>query len=314
MLTLFAMPKPFRAHTAIIQRNAISSWTQLRPPCQILLFGNEHGTADVAKESGICHVPEVARNEYGTPLVNDLFDRAQRLAGNDLLCYVNSDIILLSDFVRAIRRIPFRRFLMVGQRWDVDFDRPWDFGQADWEGRLREYVRNHGTLQRRDAIDYFVFRSGVYGEIPPFAVGRIAWDNWMIYHARASGAAVIDATHAVMAVHQNHDYAHLQGGKTEAWEGTEAQRNLGLAGGYSHVFTLDDALWVLPASGIIKPQLSGERLKQQWSRLRVLPLSAWRLYLMRGLLAVVLAYQEKRLVRSIVRGARRMMTSWRTEN
>ena len=41
MLTLFAVPKPFRDHTAMIQRNAITSWTLLRPHPQIILFGRK---------------------------------------------------------------------------------------------------------------------------------------------------------------------------------------------------------------------------------------------------------------------------------
>src|SRR5262245_24272757 len=72
MLSILAFPKPFRGHIATIQRNAISSWTRLRPQCDIFLFGDDEGTAEVAKEFGVCHVPEMARNEYGTPLLSDV--------------------------------------------------------------------------------------------------------------------------------------------------------------------------------------------------------------------------------------------------
>ena len=43
MLTLFTTPKPFRGIFATIQRNALRSWTLLRPACDVLLFGNEDG-------------------------------------------------------------------------------------------------------------------------------------------------------------------------------------------------------------------------------------------------------------------------------
>jgi hypothetical protein len=66
MLSILAFPKPFRGHIATIQRNAIGSWTRLRPQCEIFLFGDDEGTAEVAKEFSVCHVPEMARNEYGT--------------------------------------------------------------------------------------------------------------------------------------------------------------------------------------------------------------------------------------------------------
>jgi hypothetical protein len=78
MLSIFAFPKPFRGHIATIQRNAISSWVRLRPQCEIFLFGDEEGTAEVAKEFGACHVSEMARNEYGTPLLSDVFEKGEQ--------------------------------------------------------------------------------------------------------------------------------------------------------------------------------------------------------------------------------------------
>ena len=67
MLTLFAIPKQFHGYSGVIQRNAVKSWTLLRPPPEIILFGDEDGTAEAVKEFGIRHIPKVARNEYGTP-------------------------------------------------------------------------------------------------------------------------------------------------------------------------------------------------------------------------------------------------------
>jgi hypothetical protein len=261
MLTIFACPKPFTdPHIAIIQRNAITSWTLLRPRPEIILFADEPGTAEICQELGLRHVPEVVRNEYGTPLLNDIFERAQAAASHRLLCYVNADIILMSDFLPAVRRIPFRRFLMVGQRWDVDLDHALDFSQPNWEAHLRRYVAKRGVLHPPTGIDYFVFPRGLWGEIPPFAIGRTAWDNWLIYRARAQGAAVVDATRAVMAVHQNHDWSHIPGGEREVWEGPEAQRNRNLAN--NAIFTLHDATWLLTPHWLL-PALTKEHLRRR---------------------------------------------------
>ena len=105
MLTLFTIPKPFRGHVGVIQRNAIKSWVMLRPACQIILFGDEEGTLEVAKEWGVHHMPEVARNEFGTPLLDSTFATAHRLAINNILCYANADIMLLNDFMVAVTRL-----------------------------------------------------------------------------------------------------------------------------------------------------------------------------------------------------------------
>ena len=80
--------------------------------------------------------------------------------------------------------------------------------------------------------------------MPPFAIGRACFDNWLVWHAR-QGAIVVDATADVVAAHQRHDYAHVDGGKEEAYYGEEAARNLELSGGKSRLYTLHDASHVL---------------------------------------------------------------------
>ena len=246
MLTLFTIPKPFVGHIGIIQRNAIASWARLNPKPEIVLFGDEPGTGDVAREHGVRHEPTVVRNEFGTPLVSDVFARAGTIGAHDLQCYVNADILLLADFLDAVRRVAarWRNFLLVGGRWDLDVPEPLDFSSG-WEGRLRRLVASAGRLHAATGMDYFVFRRGLWGDIPPFAVGRTMWDNWLLYGARARRAPLIDGTRAITAVHQNHGYAHFAGGADSLWKGPEARRNLQLAGGYGNAFTLSDATWRL---------------------------------------------------------------------
>jgi hypothetical protein len=253
MLTIFATPKPFRGHAAVIQRNAIRSWTLLRPACEIILMGNDEGTADIAAELGVRYVPEVARNAFGTPLVSDLFKQAQQLSVSNLFCYVNSDIILMSDFMQAVQRVVDHksRFLLVGQRWNFDVKEVLEF-KPDWEEQLRSQVQTCATLAGACAIDFFVFPRGLLGEIPPFAIGRPDWDRWMLYRARALSVPLIDATPVVMAVHQNHDYSHLPQVKEGLWTGEEQLRtgeeqlaNIKLAGSAARAFTLFNVTHVL---------------------------------------------------------------------
>jgi len=217
MLTIFTVPKAFRGHIAVIQRNAIRSWLLLRPKCEIILFGNDEGTKEIAAEFRLRHIPEIACNEYGTPLVNDVFQKAEKSARGNVLCYVNTDILLLGDFIEGVNYVARRkrRFLIAGQRWNVDLLKPLDF-KVDWEEELRSLVVAKGELYDPAGIDYFVF-DGNLGEIPPFAIGRTLFDNWLIYRARERGVAVVDATRRISAIHQNHDYGHLRNGRTEAW-------------------------------------------------------------------------------------------------
>jgi len=231
-LTLFALPKAFKGHFSAIQRNAISQWARLRPRPEILLFGNEEGTAEIAREFGLRHIAEVKRNKYGTPLLSDLFEKAQHLASCNTLCYVNADIMLLGDFMKAVQQVVSwsERFLMVGRRKDVDLDEPAIYESPDQENRLQVLVLQQNLWVSSRSIDYFVFSKGLYRTIPPFALGRLWWDNWLLWKARRSNAAIVDASEVVLAVHQNHDYSHHAHGRQGVYQGNECQQNRKLAG------------------------------------------------------------------------------------
>lgn len=174
MITFFSIPKPFKGHEGTIQTNAVRSWTHL-PKCEAILFGDEHGLKEAAQRLGARHVANMPRNEHGTPLLNAVFDRAQELAANEVVCYANCDIILLSDVLDAVRRVRAwrERFLIVGRRHDIDITELIDFHQPNWEAGLRTDVKLRGALASKKAIDYFIFPKGMLsGKMPPFLVGR----------------------------------------------------------------------------------------------------------------------------------------------
>ena len=77
MLTVFAVPKPFAGHIGVIQRNAVRSWRALHPECQILLCGDEAGSAEAAFELGVERLLDVDTNDFGTPLLSSC-SRASR--------------------------------------------------------------------------------------------------------------------------------------------------------------------------------------------------------------------------------------------
>ena len=67
---------------------------------------------------------------------------------------------------------------------------------------------------------------------------------------RAEGAPVVDASQAVVAIHQNHDYAHHPQGMAGVFFNEESRRNLELCGGLSHLHTIEDATYFLDLAGI----------------------------------------------------------------
>ena len=264
MLTIFTIPKPFQGHIDIIQRNAIKSWTRLDPDVEVILFGDEEGVASAASELGVRHERHVIRNEFGTPLLDSVFDRAQEIARHPVVCYVNCDIVLLNDFCDAAIRVAAWRdqFLMAGRRWDADITEAIDFSQPDWREQLRDLALRTNRQRPPYWIDYFMFPRGqYYHKLPPFAVGRPGWDQWMIWYSRSTRIPVVDASRSVMAVHQDHSYAHHPLGFKGVMEGEEAKSNAQLLGDAQHLFTTEHAQYLLENGN---PKWSYRRLRVEF--------------------------------------------------
>jgi len=261
LLTIFSAPKPFLdPKIDVIQRNAIGSWERLRE-VQVLLMGNEEGVETIARETGVIHVPDVATNAQGTPLISSMVSQARARGSGQLLCIINSDMVLMEDFVDTALRIRGLRdeFVLLSRRWDLDVDEHLSF-ENGWQEQLRAQVRQSGSLHRPAGSDFFLFPRGCYSHVPDFAVGRAGWDNWMIYQARQRSWPVVDATPSLMIVHQNHDYSHLPDGKPH-YAAPETEENIRLAGGVAAIrYTILDSTNVLQDGRLVAPRLSYPRL------------------------------------------------------
>jgi hypothetical protein len=288
-IAIFTAPKPFTdPHIATIQRNAIQSWIHLGPEVEVLLVGDEPGMAAVVAEYGLRQLDEVRRSETGTPLVSSIFALARQASQTSkarLLAYLNADVMVLPDFVEAARQVAdcVERFLVIGQRWDLDVRALLDFSPG-WDGRLRADVEDRGRLHLPAGSDYFIFPRDLFAGIPDFAIGRAGWDNWMIFHARQQGWPVIDATPSIMVIHQDHDYRHLPGGRPH-YEHPESQVNQALAGGSANLYMVLDSDRQLVHGQVCRPRLTllrllrlaevrltppgGERQGQRWKLARL---------------------------------------------
>lgn len=261
-MLIFGVPKASTPHLDIIQYNAVESWKRAGRSIQVMLVGNDRGVAELAATSGVQHYSDVRTTKQGTPLLSSAFERAQG-SGESTIVYVNSDIILPPFFQETVERVRSKYFLVVGQRVDVDIISTLKFNEElIWYKRLSRVVDSHGILHRRDGIDFFAFTVGLFDPMPDFAVGRPAFDNWLIYRALDRKACVIDATRVFRAIHQNHDYSHA-GGREPMVTGEEALLNRKFAG--DMLCDLDDANYILTRFGEI-PKVFSEVAWQRWCR------------------------------------------------
>jgi len=223
----------------------------LRPAPQIILTGIDEGTEEIAKEFNLQHIPDILYNELGTPRLDSIHLEAEKASKHDLLCIVNADIILLNDFMVAVQTMidHSQPALMMGQRWNLDVQDLIEFG-PDWERALQLRLLAQGQLGPRTGEDYIVYPKGFIQDMPPFLPGRSYADGWMLFEARSRGLQLIDATAAVTAVHQNHDYSHISMAIGGIVDDPQTDHNSQLAGGRSRTLIIKDRTHVLTADGI----------------------------------------------------------------
>jgi len=270
LVTILTAPKPFvDAHISTIQRNALRSWLALGSDVDIVVLGDDTGIAENTKQLGIRHIPGVRCNDKGTPLISSMLELARIETKSEFMAIVNADIILFDDLLKAIRlaAAEMERFLLVGQRWDMEVTRELKDANAFIE--LRKQIPEKAKLHPPAGSDYFIFPRTCYESIPDFAIGRAGWDNWFIFKSRFERWKVIDGTQQVTIVHQDHDYSHLPGGQPH-YRLPETKKNVALGGGDHTIFALFDAQYQLEDGRISRKPWTIKKILRE---IEIMPLS-----------------------------------------
>jgi len=256
MLSIMTTLKPCRGdNTEDHQWNALSSWLNIIPEgMEIIVLGVEEGVSEFIDslnthrpETPVKLISEVERSKYGAPLLNDAFRKGFEVAENDVLAYINGDIILMNDFRDALlKTVNHFEDFMVGLRvWDaVSFGRI-DFSDEGWLSTYRRWALGEGALRDPNGVDVFVFSRSAFpnGYIEkPLRLGRVYFDNYLLYHGKKNTGVLIDWTPSVVAMHQRHDYGHVG---DDPFSHPDGVRNSELAPAFERA-TMNDATHVLP--------------------------------------------------------------------
>lgn len=135
---------------------------------------------------------------------------ARRAAESDasVCAWCNADILFGEGLKRVVEwcEAQTEDFLVLGRRTDL------------LAGGQRE-------LHRPSGMDYFIFRRGMFRDLPPTIMGRAYCDSAILAYCLRRRIRVIDATDVLTVTHQWHDYGHVAGGRGEVFGGAEAQAN-----------------------------------------------------------------------------------------
>tara|TARA_R110002096_G_scaffold196183_4_gene378885 strand:+ start:2233 stop:2988 length:756 start_codon:yes stop_codon:yes gene_type:complete len=186
--------------------NSLESWDRLSCVDNIFVF------TDISEKTILPYSNKVSvfpsGEENGPPLVRDLFCASFENSDNDYFCYLNSDILLLSDFSDAFKvcKEKWSNFQMIGHRinW-FDWRR---FEQQETESDIKNEVINAGSKMHLDmGVDYFCFNREVYekqmDDFPDFKIARQRFDHYLAYAPRRVNAEVVDCTSMVYCIHHD---------------------------------------------------------------------------------------------------------------
>ena len=145
-------------------------------------------------EGRILFGPSIETDENGVPFIDDWFMKGLDSVRTDLVCWINSDIILPRGWYPRIEFLhnyfgPFgSQFAVISRRCDFDFSK--EKAAAIHEavaagGEMPDFdeVAHNRTLHTTWGIDFFLvslFPMQInFDEIPPFHMGKYRWDPWI---------------------------------------------------------------------------------------------------------------------------------------
>lgn len=256
-LTIFTALKPMYRHWGLIQRNALLSWTRIKPRPEIIVFGHGDGIPELAQELDLRHVPVLVRNKFESPRLDSLLERIGEFATHRTRALVCADTILPDNFGEAVRLVQnrFPQFLVVGGSHSLDAA-----GSVQWSEKapkaeftldlIREMIPD-GALPQQSS-QFFVFEDNIK-EVPPIGLGGACWKNWFIADGLYRGVTIVDISKMVPTFNQLHDPLHSKWGSRErllSSPETEDERQIAPETFWGEL--LPDVSWEMHSDGTIK--------------------------------------------------------------
>lgn len=231
-IIFFSLPRKFEGIFDIIQTNAITSRTQFIPTKNIVLFGDDQWTKEICEDLWITHHIPLQYNFDKVPYFSYLLQEMCMLYPDKIICYINSDIIITSNFIEFIENteIPFENFMISWHRRNIEVKEFIDFSKKSRETVLHKKCETSGK-KANTWDDFFIFPSFIFKDIPilPYIM-RPFFDNFMIYICLRNKIPLIDATNSITTVHQKHDYNYYQEAQKSPLTRKESLYNLNLIG------------------------------------------------------------------------------------
>ena len=205
-----------RADKFLCHNNTLHNWNMFKPYVHPVLFMNEVNVTKEAKQKGWSVLPiRVTGTKHNVPVLRYMYEDAKKYVNSTFYAYVNGDILftdtLLYTLISVLASdIPKEKpLLIVGQRTNIkDVKRE---EAKSWKD-LANTAKTRGKLFSTWGVDYFITsRDYPWSSQPDVVIGRVAYDNWVVWNSKRLGFVTIDATKTLLAVHQTTRAGNMEG-------------------------------------------------------------------------------------------------------
>ncbi|KAL3874617.1 hypothetical protein ACJMK2_037604 [Sinanodonta woodiana] len=229
LFTTYATHNHSDSEKGRVHQNTLLNWASYGKKMRLILFTNESSAEKEALDMGWNVMPITNVAGGGAPVLKTMFlDVMQAFNSSLWYGYVNADILFTEELIDTVEYIvkhlnTTNSILLIGQRTNVEDE---VFRDVTSQTDLKYIAKTKGALFTIDAEDFFITNTAFPWEnIPDVVVGRVAYDNWLVSHARCSfNSTVVDVTGTVLALHQT----TKQGGNHEGSKHTNALYNVKL--------------------------------------------------------------------------------------
>ncbi|GAB1609618.1 uncharacterized protein LOC115217495 [Argonauta hians] len=203
----------------IVHNNTVSNWAGLKKYVNIIIFTNSSQYKKLCEDAGWTVYPITHYAAGGAPVLKSMFLKAMKEFNTTFYAFANGDILFEDGLIDTLFMVmedmsldnASNPLLLIGRRTNVKHLSRKD---AATHKSLRGVVRQKGRLFLANAEDYFITnRNYPWKDIPNLVIGRPAYDNWLVAHARRSNFTVVDGTDTILAVHQTTNAGNWEGHK-----------------------------------------------------------------------------------------------------
>ncbi|KAK3608631.1 hypothetical protein CHS0354_042631 [Potamilus streckersoni] len=229
LFTTYATHNHSNSEKDRVHQNTLMNWASYGKKVRLILFTNESSSEKEALDMGWNVLPITSEAGGGAPVLKTMFIDAMQAFNSSLWYgYVNADILFTEELIDTVEYFvkhfnTTSSILLIGQRTNVE---DVVFHDVTSQTDLKYVAKTKGELFTIDAEDFFITNTAFPWEsIPDVVVGRVAYDNWLVSHARCSfNSTVVDVTGTVLALHQT----TKRGGNHEGYKHKNALYNVEL--------------------------------------------------------------------------------------